>query len=152
MKPFSVGRSIILEDVRYILDISGYCLYHSQTHKNTEKRVLIKTSICYDYTAEYKENLKKTGRNIIKEYLLPPKRIKNYKIENGIKEYISSKTVYPVRLTLSFITKDITENCDAMGEDGFCDGHSMSRQKFINKYCNGIVPPQAAGLGDIETI
>lgn len=35
----------------------------------------------------------------------------------------------------------ITENCDNMDEAGICRGHPMSREDFINMYCNGIEPP-----------
>ena len=34
----------------------------------------------------------------------------------------------------------ITKGCSSMCESGFCKGHKMSRQDFIDNYCNGEIP------------
>lgn len=36
--------------------------------------------------------------------------------------------------------KYITRDCDNMDNSGFCLGHPMSREEFLQKYCDGIEP------------
>ena len=39
-------------------------------------------------------------------------------------------------------TPFITEGCDSMDVSGFCDGHDMTRDEFIEVYCGGVCPPE----------
>ena len=63
------------------------------------------------------------------------------------KEYHSMTILNTANITLKkgqrkIIPKFITLGCDNMDDSGYCLGHQIKREEFIQKWCAGIEPPQ----------
>ncbi len=66
--------------------------------------------------------------------------------DGGYREYHSETILNDIGMVVNkrngeiATPKFITKKCDSMDESGFCSGHIITRDEFINKWCNGIDP------------
>ena len=145
-----IGKSIVVRGVAKWLHNIRNSYHHDNIEKNIDdKKLFIEKHIFrYDKISDYtrlRKIIDKRNNEFIDKYFSDKKAL-NIKVVCGEKKkaIYRGKKKYQFRIAVSYniIPPYYTEGCDNMDEMGFCQGHSMTRQEFINRFCNGIEPPE----------